>query len=82
MFRMFVKFIIGCFFPVTNYFEKPKYFKELDEISEKIASNQPAISWDDLLDFHFALKQYNINIKRKNTMARNSNNIYRHCKED
>jgi hypothetical protein len=56
---------------MTNYFEKPKYPEEFNEIAEKIASGQAAISWDDILDFHFALKKYNANIKRQNARKQN-----------
>ena len=56
---------------MSNYFEKPKYPKELEEISEKIAEGQPAINWDDIIDFHFALKKYNEKIKRANARKRN-----------
>lgn len=66
---------------MTNYFEKPKYPKELAEIAEHIASGRPAISWDDILDFHFALKKYNINLKRRNTQTRSSNCVHESDKE-
>jgi len=56
---------------MTNYFEKPKHLKELDEIAEKIATGKPAITWDDLLDFHFELKKYNANLKRRNARKQN-----------
>ena len=56
---------------MTNYFEKPKYPKELEEIAEKIASGKPAINWDDIIDFHFALKKHDINLRRRNARKRN-----------
>lgn len=56
---------------MTNYFEKPQYPKELNEIGEKIAGGKPAITWDDIIDFHFALKKYNDNLKRRNARKRN-----------
>ena len=56
---------------MTNYFEKPQYPEELEEIAEKIASGKPAIDWDDIIDIHFALKKYNINVKRANARKRN-----------
>jgi hypothetical protein len=54
-----------------NYFEKPHYPKELDEIADKIATGKPAINWDDIIDFHFALKKFNSNLKRRNARKRN-----------
>jgi hypothetical protein len=56
---------------MQNYFEKPKYPKELEEISEKIADGQPAINWDDIIDLHFALKKYNDRVRRANARKRN-----------
>ena len=56
---------------MTNYFEKPKYPKEFGEIAEQIVSGKPTINWDDIIDIHFALKQYNTNVKRANARKRN-----------